>query len=99
MWKEGLDAAAHEKPVDEFDINSLYWEPGQKSYMREHVGYQVLKCAPLEAPHFAADFSERLCKKGSAGKGPAKRISWASGSQTCLRCTLSGSRRSSTVAC
>lgn len=47
VWKEDLDAAAHEKPVDEFDINSLYWEPGQKSYMREHVGYEVLKCASL----------------------------------------------------
>ncbi|KAK9812205.1 hypothetical protein WJX73_004025 [Symbiochloris irregularis] len=43
VWKENLDAAVHEKPVDEFDINSLYWEPGQKSYMREHVGYEVLK--------------------------------------------------------
>ena len=43
VWKEKLDAQANEVPVDEFDVNSLYYEPGQRSYMREHVAYEVLK--------------------------------------------------------
>ena len=43
VWKEDLDAAANEVPVDEFDIQPLFYEPGQKSYMREHVAYEVLK--------------------------------------------------------
>lgn len=43
IWKETLDEAANEKPVDEFDLVSLYIEPGQKSYMREHVAYEILR--------------------------------------------------------
>ena len=38
-----MDPKANEVPVDAFEVNSLYWEPGQKSYMREHVGFTVLK--------------------------------------------------------
>lgn len=31
-------------PVDRIDLNSNFREPGQNSYMRETVGYAVVKC-------------------------------------------------------
>lgn len=43
IYKPSLDSASGEKKVDRFDLNSLYYEPGQKSYMREAIAYQVLK--------------------------------------------------------
>ena len=38
-----MNKAAKENKVDTFDLNSLYYEPGQKSYMREAIAYQVLQ--------------------------------------------------------
>ena len=43
IYKPILDKAVNEKKVDKFDLNSLYYEPGQKSYMREAIAYQVLQ--------------------------------------------------------
>lgn len=43
VYKPSLDKAAGEKKVRTFDLNSLYYEPGQKSYMREAIAYQVLQ--------------------------------------------------------
>lgn len=41
MWKEPLNADNNEVPVDGFDMNSLFYEPGQRSYMRDHVASMV----------------------------------------------------------
>ena len=38
-----MDSAAGQKKVNDFDLNSLYYEPGQKSYMREAIAYQILQ--------------------------------------------------------
>ncbi len=43
VYKPQLNTATKEKRVKAFDLNSLYYEPGQKSYMREPIAYQVLQ--------------------------------------------------------
>lgn len=43
IYEPVLNKAATQKKVDKFDLNSLYYEPGQKSYMREAIAYQVLQ--------------------------------------------------------
>jgi hypothetical protein len=43
VYKQVLSKAAGEHRVAKFDLNSLYYEPGQKSYMREAIAYQVLQ--------------------------------------------------------
>ena len=43
VWKEPLNVDNNEVPVDAFDMNSLFYEPGQRSYMRDHVAYMVRK--------------------------------------------------------
>jgi len=43
IYEPVLDEAAGQHKVKQFDLNSLYYEPGQKSYMREAIAYQVLQ--------------------------------------------------------
>lgn len=43
IYKPKLDKGANESKVATFDLNSLYYEPGQKSYMREAIAYEVLR--------------------------------------------------------
>ena len=47
VWKAQLDAANNEVPVDVFDMDSLFYEPGQRSYMRDHVAYTVSRLSML----------------------------------------------------
>ncbi len=43
IYKPVINKALGERKVAKFDLNSLYYEPGQKSYMREAIAYQVLQ--------------------------------------------------------
>eukprot|EP00884_Botryococcus_braunii_P015668 jgi/Botrbrau1/2785/Bobra.0164s0062.1 len=40
----------NELPVKKFELNSIWWEPGQMSYMREYTGYEVMRQLGIPTP-------------------------------------------------